>query len=96
MSAVAMRIGGSPISRSAGCKIRQAPLDWVNPVALGSEYYRVHSPIRIWNFKGLYAKKNPAHRPIGASHGNEVVDPSVQQRRKPTRATNRKITGCRC
>ena len=28
MSAGAIRIGGFPISRSAGCKTRQAPLDW--------------------------------------------------------------------
>ena len=37
--------------------------------------------------KGLYAKRNARHyRPIGAAKfGNEVVDPSVQQRRKEDR-----------
>jgi hypothetical protein len=37
---------------------------------------------------GLYAKKNPRHyRSIGATEfGNEVVDDSVQQRRKTDRS----------
>ena len=57
----------------------------VTPLAVGAENYRGAFTDSYMEFlKGLYAKKSPRHyRFIGATQfGNEVVDRSVQQRRK--------------
>lgn len=55
------------------------------PVALGLENHQgPYTDSYLEFLKGLYAKKNPRHyRAVGATQfGNEVVDPSVQGRRK--------------
>ena len=57
----------------------------LSPLAVSAENYRGAFTDSYMEFlKGLYAKKNPRHyRSIGATQfGNEVVDRSVQQRRK--------------
>ena len=59
------------------------------PVAVGAENYRGPCTDSYMEFlKGLYAKKNPRHyRSIGTTQfGHEVVDDSVQQRRKTDRS----------
>ena len=85
-------VGGGYADR----RLSDLPLRWMQdqasalglgltPVALGSENYRGPFTDSYMKFlKGLYAKKNPRHyRVIGATQfGNEVVDRSVQQRRK--------------
>jgi hypothetical protein len=61
----------------------------LTPVPLGAENYRGQSTDSYSAFlKGVYAKKKPRHyRSIGKSQfGNEVVDESVQQRRKADRS----------
>jgi uncharacterized protein (DUF2235 family) len=61
----------------------------LTPVALGAENYRGPFTDSYLEFlDGLYAKKNPRHyRSIGVTQfGNEVVDASVQQRRKVDRS----------
>ena len=77
-------------------RLSDLPLRWMQdkasalglgltPVAVGSENYQGPFTDSYMEFlKGLYAKKNPRHyRSIGATQfGNEVVDQSVQQRRK--------------
>ena len=60
----------------------------LNAVAVGSENYRgPYTDSYLEFLKGIYAKKNARHyRAIGATRfGNEVVDDSVQQRRRADR-----------
>jgi hypothetical protein len=85
-------IGGGYSDR----RLSDLPLRWMQdkasalglgltPLAVGAENYRGAFTDSYMEFlKGLYAKKNPRHyRSIGATQfGNEVVDRSVQQRRK--------------
>ena len=77
-------------------RVSDLPLRWMQdkasafglgltPVPVSSENYQGPFTDSYMEFlKGLYAKKNPRHyRSIGATQfGNEVVDQSVQQRRK--------------
>ena len=89
-------VGGGYADR----RLSDLPLRWMqdkasalglglNPVAVGSENYQGPSTDSYLGFlKGLYAKKKPRHyRFIGKSQfGNEVVDNSVQHRRKADRS----------
>jgi uncharacterized protein (DUF2235 family) len=88
-------VGGGYADR----RLSDLPLRWMQdkasalglgltPAALGSENYRGRFTDSYMEFlKGLYAKKNPRHyRAIGVTQlGNEVVDASVQQKRKADR-----------
>ena len=85
-------VGGGYADR----QLSDLPLRWMQdkasalglgltPVTLGSGNYRgAYTDSYMEFLKGLYAKKNPRHyRAVGATRfGNEVVDPSVQGRRK--------------
>jgi hypothetical protein len=57
----------------------------LNPVAIGAENYRgVFTDSYAQFLGGIYAQKKPRHyRAIGTTQfGNEIVDESVQRRRK--------------
>jgi hypothetical protein len=89
-------VGGGYADR----RLADLPLRWMQdkagalglgltPVPLGAENYRGQFTDSYSAFlKGVYAKKKPRHyRSIGKSQfGNEVVDESVQQRRKADRS----------
>jgi uncharacterized protein (DUF2235 family) len=89
-------VGGGYADR----RLSDLPLRWIqdkatalglglNPVAVAPENYRgPYTDSYLEFLKGVYAKKNPRHyRSIGATRfGNEVVDPSVEQRRKADRS----------
>jgi Uncharacterized alpha/beta hydrolase domain (DUF2235) len=89
-------VGGGYADR----RLSDVPLRWMQdkasalglglaPVAVGSENYQGPFTDSYLQFlKGLYAKKRPRHyRSVGKSQfGNEVVDDSVQQKRKADRS----------
>jgi uncharacterized protein (DUF2235 family) len=60
----------------------------LQPIAVAPESYRGKFTDSYAEFlKGVYAKRNPRHyrKILGTAFGNEVIDPSVQQRRKEDR-----------
>ena len=89
-------VGGGYADR----RLSDLPLRWMQdkanalglgltPVAVSAENYRGPCTDSYMEFlKGLYAKKNPRHyRSIGMTQfGHEVMDDSVQQRRKVDRS----------
>ena len=85
-----IKTGVFPILRSVGCNRRRARSGWRSiPCNVGAKNYLGDWTDSYGKFLGgLYAKKNPRYyRPIGAAKfGDEIIDASVQQRRKEERA----------
>ena len=87
--AAVIRTGVFPTWRCVGCRTKASALGLaLDPVQWARKNYLGDWTDSYAKFlDGLYAKRNPRHyRPIGATKfGNEIVDASVQQRRKEER-----------